>query len=75
MKFHILLYIYTFCFRDMQEVVSFFSLYIYVIYHTHVFFIVMLIGEGNNRPSLRLILVSYVCIYVCMYVCMMTEIS
>ena len=61
----------------MQEAVSFFSLYIYVIYiyHTHVFVIVMLIEKGNNRPSLRLILVSYVCMYIRMYVCMMTEIS
>ena len=59
---------YTFCFRVMQEVVSFFSLYTHVIYHTHVFFIVILIGKGNNKPSLRLILVSYVCIFVCMYV-------
>ena len=61
-------YIYTFYFRDLQEVVSFFSIYIYVIYHTPICFIVMLIGEGNNRHSLCLILVSYECIYMCIYI-------
>ena len=33
------------------------------------FFVVTPIGEGNNRPSLRLILITYICMYIFMYVC------
>ena len=34
-----------------------------------------IIGEGNNRPSLHLMVDSYVCMYICMYVYILTEIS
>ena len=43
----------------MQEVVS-----LYTLCHTRVLFIVMLIGKGNNRPSLCLIVCTVVSMYV-----------